>query len=40
MLNFAGTTWGSNPAGTFTLGLDGNLYSLNPEHTDALEILP
>ena len=40
ILDFAGTTWGSNPAGTFSLGLDGNLYGLDPEDTDALEILP
>ncbi len=40
ILEFVGTAWGTNPAGTFTIGFDGAPYGLDPHDTDALEILP
>ncbi|MBM4014275.1 MAG: hypothetical protein FJ293_04840 [Planctomycetes bacterium] len=38
--NFAGTSWGSNPSGSWSLGLDGGLFGLAPENLDAIDILP
>ncbi|MBL8841085.1 MAG: S8 family serine peptidase [Planctomycetes bacterium] len=40
ILEFVGSAWGSNPAGTFTIGFDGAPYGLDPHDTDALDILP
>jgi subtilisin family serine protease len=37
---FVGTSWGTNPSGTWSLSLDGNAYGLNPEDLDAIDILP
>lgn len=39
ILWFAGTSWGANPSGTFTLGFDGNAYGLAAVDVDAIEIL-
>ena len=39
ILWFAGTSWGANPSGTFTLGFDGNAFGLAAVDVDAIEIL-
>ncbi len=40
LLLFAGTQWGSDTNGTFTIPFDGALYGLDPSNVDAVELLP